>query len=666
MKKHFTEEQFETLKFKDGKTRSFKGFFPYEYFDSMERLDETELPSFEKNWYSTLTGEDITKEQQDHVIKTWNNFNCKTFKDYHDLYLKMNVLILADAMETFRQFFLEHHEIDPAYCFSAPGLTWQCGLKYQGVKFLTFKQNKIHRCIHSRVELEKFIRGEKEILSCGLKHSEQLINKKMSQMKSIKLELLTDKDMLLMFEAQKRGGFSGVLGTRYIKANNKYLTKPAALEQNLKEFDKNKHSNYLLYLDANNLYGWAMSQKLPTGDFKWEDNPDYYKNIPKGRGCIVECDLQYTTKAKINTRRFPLAPEHLKIKEDDLSDLQLKYLQVENKNIDETEKLILNLYDKKDVIHHESLGLKVTIVHKTISFKEEKWLQPYIDFNTHQRTLAKSDFEKDLWKLMNNSFYGKTCENIRDRCEIKLCKKDQEVEKYINKPNFREAVKLQDNLYVVMNNITSVTFNKPIYTGMCVLDYSKLLMYKFYYETINVTWPDNEVLLYDTDSYFLNIFTDDVYEDMKQIQNDLDTSDYSKDHPLHSNQTKKVIGKFKGELAGKVMSTLVALRSKAYSYLVDGEEKKKLKGISRNVVKKQTTHQHYKDAVLNEYKNVNYNKMYTLNSINHEMFIQERNKKSISPYDDKRYILADGIKTLPHCDPVSSILFEMVENVLAF
>ena len=176
MKTHFTEEQIETLKFKDGKTRSFKGFFPYEYFDSMERLDETELPSFEKNWYSTLTGEDITKEQQDHVIKTWNNFNCKTFKDYHDLYLKMDVLILTDAMETFRQFFLEHHEIDPAYCFSAPGLTWQCGLKYTNVK----------------------------------------------------LELLTDKDMLLMFEAQKRGGFSRVLGTRYIKANNKYL----------KEFDK--------------------------------------------------------------------------------------------------------------------------------------------------------------------------------------------------------------------------------------------------------------------------------------------------------------------------------------------------------------------------------------------------------------------------------------------
>lgn len=317
MKKYFTEEEFEALKFKDGNTRSFKGFFPYEYFDSLERLNEKELPSFEK-WYSTLRDEDITKEQQDHVIKTWSAFNCKTFKDYHDIYLKMDVLILADAMETFREFFLEHHEIDPAYCYSAPGLSWQCGLKYQGVKFL----NKTQRCIHSRVELEKFLRGEKQVLSCGYKHSVKLINKKISQMKPIILELLTDKNMLLMFEAQKRGGFSGVLGTRYVKANNKYL----------KDYDKNKHSNYLFYLDANNLYGWAMSQSLPTGDFKWEKDTDYYKNIPEGRGCIVECDLHYTTKAKINTRRVPLGPEHLKVQESDLSDLQLKYLQVEKKS----------------------------------------------------------------------------------------------------------------------------------------------------------------------------------------------------------------------------------------------------------------------------------------------------------------------------------------------
>lgn len=603
MKEHF--EDIRLLKYKD----SFKGFFPYEYLDSMDRFQETTLPPFEK-WFSTLKDEGISEEQQQHVMKIWNTFNCKTFKDYHDIYLKMDVLILADAMETFREFFLKNHNIDPAYCYSAPGLTWQCGLKYTGVK----------------------------------------------------LELLTDKDMLYMFEAQKRGGFSGVLGKRHVKANNKYL----------KDHDANKKSNYLLYLDANNLYGWAMSKKLPMGDFKWEEDPDYYKHIPEGRGCIVECDLKYTTRAQINTRKLPLAPEKTKIKEENLSELQLKYLEIENKTVGKTDKLLLNLFDKKKYVLHykllkyyESLGLKVTTVYRTISFTEGKWLKPYIDFNTEQRIKAKSNFEKDLWKGLNNAFYGKTCENIRDRMEVKLCKTEEEVEKYINKPSFKEADKLQDSLYCVSNNITSVVFNKPIYTGMCVLDYSKLLMYKFYYENINMLWPDNEVIGFDTDSYFLNINTDDVYEDMKLIKDELDTSDYPKTHFLQSNRNKKIIGKFKDELNGEIMSEIVFLRSKAYSYLVNGVEKKRLKGISRNVVHKHISFQDYKNVLFNDYHKINYNKMYSLNSENHDIFMKEINKKSISPYDDKRYILKDGIKTLPHCNTFENLLFEMIEEVCA-
>ena len=412
--------------------------------------------------------------------------------------------------------------------------------------------------------------------------------------------------------------------------------------------------NYLLYLDANNLYGWAMGQPLPTGDFKWEKDENYYKNIPEGRGCIVECDLEYTENGMIETQKFPLAPEHLEITEDSLSELQLKYLEIENKTIDKTKKLLLTLYDKKNYVVHyellkyyESLGLKVTKVYKTISFKEENWLEDYINFNTNQRKIAKSDFEKDLWKLMNNAFYGKTCENIRNRCNINLIKKEEEVEKFINKPNFKEAVKVQDNLFLVMNNITSIKFNKPIYTGMCVLDYSKLLMYKFYYEVINKLWIDNEIVGFDTDSFFLNIYTKDVYEDMLKIQEYLDTSDYPKENPLYSDKNKKVIGKFKDELKGKIMTEITFVKSKAYSYLVDGKEVKKLKGLSRTIVRKKLKYQDFKDSILKEYKKVKYNKMYTLNSEKNKMFIYERNKKSISPFDGKRYICSDNIKTLP-------------------
>ena len=137
-------------------------------------------------WFSTLKQEDIEEEEYKHAQNVWKKYNCKTLKDYHNLYLKTDVLILADAFEKFRDFFLKHHQIDPCYCFSAPGLTWECGFKYTGIK----------------------------------------------------LELFTDYDKFLMFEKGIRGGYSGVLGPRYVKANNKYL----------KDFEKNKKKVIIYYI----------------------------------------------------------------------------------------------------------------------------------------------------------------------------------------------------------------------------------------------------------------------------------------------------------------------------------------------------------------------------------------------------------------------------------
>ncbi|CAC5382294.1 unnamed protein product [Mytilus coruscus] len=184
--------------------------------------------------------------------------------------------------------------------------------------------------------------------------------------------------------------------------------------------------------DANNLYGWSMSKKLPTKDFKWEEDPDYYKKVPKGRGCLIKCDLKYTDKCKKKTIKYPLVPEKTRPKKEELSNYQLNLLG--NKPLGNEEKLFLTGKDKKKYIVHYKvlkdyikLGMKVTKVYKTISFKESDWLAKYINFNTEQRTKSKSDFEKDLWKLMNNSFYGKTLEDIRGRSEIKLLTDREEV-----------------------------------------------------------------------------------------------------------------------------------------------------------------------------------------------------------------------------------------------
>ena len=220
-----------------------------------------------------------------------------------------------------------------------------------------------------------------------------------------------------MFENGIRGGFSGVLGPRHVKAFNKYT--PNYHGDGIRLIDKNElnetleiiknggnlneflEDNFLLYLDANNLYGWAMSQPLPTKDFKWEKNSDYYLNIPKGRGCIIECDLEYTDKYKKKTFRYPLAPEKMKVTKEELSPYQLELLEKEDRILGNEEKLFLTLKDKKIYIVHHSilkeyikLGLKVTKVHRTISFEESAWLKKYINFNTEQRKKAKTDFEK--------------------------------------------------------------------------------------------------------------------------------------------------------------------------------------------------------------------------------------------------------------------------------
>jgi hypothetical protein len=496
-----------------------------------------------------------------------------------------------------------------------------------------------------------------------------------------------------MFEKAIRGGFSGVLGSRLVKSFNKETSnydngnriideyeKEQLLNQlkdkkgEIKDLSKFLKTNYLLYLDANNLYGWAMCQKLPHKDFKWEEDLDYYKNIPEGRGCIIECDLYYTKECKNKTRKYPLAPDRELTTKEELSDYQLDLLG--DNNLGKIPKLQLTLKNKERyVLHYKILqfylsqGLKITKVHRTISYKEEAWLKPYIDFNTEQRTKAKSDFEKGIFKDMNNAFYGKTMENIRERVSINLVTDKQKAVKQYSRASFKDVIIFNDNFVGIQHKIPSILFNKPIYLGMTILDYSKLLMYEFYYNVINKQFPDNEVLYSDTDSLVLNIYTEDLYKELENIKDELDTSDYPKDHPLYSDENKKVVGKFKDELGGKIMTDWIALRSKAYSYKdldprdLQVDEKMKLKGMSKTTIKKEIHFENFKKCLLTSTEQ--FHKMFTLNPINHEMYLSEVTKKSLSPFDDKRYILSCGIQTLPKDNNIKLGLFleEMISNI---
>ena len=619
------EELFEDLKYYENNKRSFKGIFPYDYFDSFDKLDLKEFPN-KKEFYSILYQKDISDKEYEHGKKIFDKY-CKTFKDYLMIYQKLDVLILADVFENFRELCLKYYEIDPAYCYSAPGLSWNAGLKYT----------------------------------------------------KIELDLLTDKDMLDMFKSGIRGGFSGVLGKRYVEANNKYLTKETTKtsKETTKalEDQKIKNPNYLWYTDANNLYGSGISEKLPYKNFKWEEIDSdkeinhYLNKCNDGIGMIFKVDLEYDNLTRKKLMKFPPMPLSRQIKENEISDYSRNFLKDNNIKLGKEEKLILDLNNKKEyIVHYDilkyyiSLGIKVTKIHSIISFNHKAWLKPYIDFNTEMRTKAKSDFEKDFWKLMNNSFYGKTMENISNRCIVELVNNPNDLKRLASKDNLKDIIDFNGDFKAVLMNYKSMYFNKPIYLGMCVLDYSKLVMYKFYYDIIEKYFPNNEILYSDTDSMVLNIYTEDLYKDLEQTKDKLDTSDYPKDHPLYSLVNKKVIGKFKDELNGNIMTKFIGLRSKMYAFEYLENSAVKFKCLAKGVNK--TTKQEF---IFDDYDNclfekkVTYKAMFSLIHKNHKIFLNQLIKIGISPYDDKRYICDNGIETEPLYDYFSSFYMKWLK-----
>jgi len=268
-----------------------------------------------------------------------------------------------------------------------------------------------------------------------------------------------------------------------------------------------------------------------------------------------------------------------------------------------TEKLIPNLYDKEHyIVHYRNLklylqlGMRLKKVHKVLQFKQYPYLKEYIDFNTKKRQECKTDFEKDFFKLMNNSIFGKTCENIRNRTNIKIVKTEKEAEYYAKKPNFKRREFLINNkLGLVELGINEIKYNKPIMVGFSVLELSKVLMYDFHYNVMKKRYGDKIKLLFtDTDSLCYHIETKDFYKDMIEMKDYFDFSNFDKNHKcfngLNDNEieqiiqkNKKVIGKFKDECGGIPPLEFVGLRSKMYSIKLNENDEKKhvkeLKGV---------------------------------------------------------------------------------------
>ena len=227
----------------------------------------------------------------------------------------------------------------------------------------------------------------------------------------------------------------------------------------------------------------------------------------------------------------------------------------------------------KQAIDH---GLVLEKIHRTTEFKQSAWIREYIDYNTRLRTTAKNDFEKDFYKLMNNSVVGKTMENIRKHRNIKFVNNEEEYLKNVMKPNFKSGTLLGPDLMGCEMGKVRVVMNKSVYLGQAILDSSKTIMYEFHYDYMIPKYGDRLKLCYmDTDSLIYSIKTEDFYSDISpDIESRFDTSGYPNDgsRPLPVGKNKKVIGLMKDELGGEIMKEFVSLRPKIYSYRFGNSE----------------------------------------------------------------------------------------------
>ena len=324
--------------------------------------------------------------------------------------------------------------------------------------------------------------------------------------------------------------------------------------------------------------------------------------------------------------------------------------------IDKCKKLVCDLRNKKKyVVHIKSLKqalnhrLKLKRVHRIIEFSQNAWLKSYIDMNTELRKLAKDDFEKDLFKLMNNAVFGITMENIRKHRDIKLVTTNKKRNKLVSEPNYHTINYISEDLSIIEMNKTKVKMNKPIYLGLSILDISKILMYKFWYNYMKPKYGNRIKLCYmDTDSFIMSIKTNDFYKDISyNVEKRFDTLDYEVNRPLPTAKNKTVIGLMKDELGGKIITEFVTLRPKTYSYLTnDGKEDKKAKGTKKCVIKRMINFNDYKNCLLKD--KVLLKSQQGFISKKHDVYTEDINKMALSNNDDKRIVSSDKITSYPY------------------
>ena len=541
------------------KLLSRKGVYPYSYMDSEEKFDETTLPTRD-SFHNDLTDDPINDEDWAHIHEIWEEFELETLGDLHDLYVQSDVVLLADVFQKYRKIALSTYGLEPLNFYSLPGLSFEACLK----------------------------------------------------LTKVKLQYLKDTDMYMFCERGIRGGVS-CISQRYAKANH----------EGLPNYDPAVDRSHLLFVDSNNLYGMAMSEKMPVGNFRWEKDEnvelideEWVKRFAENgdEGCFLEVDLEIPERIHDETSDYPLCPEKIEVNEGMLSVFsQFVRKLMGQSSVFASKKLTCNLFNKdKYIVHIRNLkfylerGVVLKKVHRVLMFSQTNWIQEYIAKNTELRRKCdpKDKFGKDFYKMLNNAFFGKTMENVRGRVKVVLVDSALKHQWQTSKPGFKRFTIINNNLVGVELVKPTIKLDRPIYVGFSILELSKLHMYNFHYNVVKKNWPGDKstLCLTDTDSFLYHFKVNDIHQEIKDkgLADNFDFSNYPKTHDLYSLQNEGKLGKFKDECSGEVIEEFIGLRSKMYSVkLATGKQKKAAAGVKKSVANKVLKHDLYRQSLLN-------------------------------------------------------------------
>ena len=575
-----------------------KGIFPYRYFDNWSKMNEPDLPTIE-HFYNDLAEEPCTELDYQSAETMWHQLGCKTMHDYIVYYLTLDVCLLADVFDDFRAKIWSVSELEATHFFGIPGLTYSFCLKY-----------------------------------CKLK-----------------LEALQDPTMYSMFEDGVRGGMTFV--------NIHHAKREIPSPENGFKY------THLMYVDANNLYGSALSGILPHSNFHWMTEEecltitdDFMQQWDESqdRGFIVTVDLHYPESVQDASMDLPYAPTPMVPKEEDWSDyMHTLWKEVKGKQpYRGATKLLLTHKDKEHyTVHHAALkyyvgkGLQITKVHRGISFHQEDYIRKYVEFHTRRRSEAKDKATKNVHKLCLNSLYGKSIEDVRKYTKTRFVRNRKLFIKYTHHPMCETFFSIAQDAIVVNLRKSDVVLNKAIYIGQCVLDISKIHMYKLWDQwRTNALCDSVELVGGDTDSFFLKVVSsyprDIIMQSFTKISNTIDpfaegifdSSNYSKEHPLYSTVNQARLGCFKDESCGKVIDEFICLCAKCYSFLlVNEEQQNRAKGVKR-YKSRRLSHAYYK-KVYEKHITLRVEQTY-LRSTQHIMQTTKVSKDALSIIEDKR------------------------------